>query len=151
MALVLVPVLVIVGYMAFSQKDQQLPSEQKMKVQVEETTEQNTVPVDSETVMESEKQEAMVAGKVIPVVANNFSYDVKEIKVKQGEKATVLVTNSEGFHDFVIDELEVNSGMIKAGETMELEIPTDKPGTYEFYCSVGQHRQMGMKGILIVE
>ncbi len=87
----------------------------------------------------------------VALTADNFTYDVTEIRVKAGEPLTMAVTNAEGFHDLVIDELEVNSGMIPAGETKELLIPTDKPGTYEYYCSVGEHRQMGMKGMLIIE
>lgn len=85
------------------------------------------------------------------ITATDFAYDVKEIKAKQGDSLVVAFTNSEGTHDFVIDELGVNSGVLNAGETMNMTIPTDKPGTYEFYCSVGQHRQMGMKGVLIIE
>jgi plastocyanin len=27
----------------------------------------------------------------------------------------------------------------------------DKKGTFEYYCSVGQHRALGMKGKLVVE
>jgi len=106
------------------------------------TTEPTTEPL--EAMMDAE-------GKVIPVQANNYVYDVKEIKAKQGEKVTVSFTNAEGFHDFVIDELEVNTGMVPAGQTVTVEIPTDKPGTYSFYCSVGDHRQKGMEGTLIIE
>ncbi len=147
-ALVLVSGVVFSGCSLLPQKDQQLPPEQPMETQVEETGE---MPANTESVTETTAPETTTEGKVVPVVANDFAYDVSEIRVKKGEKLTVSVTNSQGFHDFVIDELAVNSGMIKAGDTMELEIPTDKPGTYEFYCSVGQHRKMGMKGTLIVE
>ena len=104
----------------------------------------------AESMMQDEtSQEA--EGTSVAIVANDFTFDVTEIKVKQGEKLTLSVMNEKGFHDLVIDELDVNSGMIKAGDTIELEIPTDKPGTYEYYCSVGQHREMGMKGTLIIE
>ncbi len=154
MALVLVPVVVIVGYMFFNQNGQQLPPEGPMETQIQETTGEEVAPTTGDEITETadttEPETAMVEGTVTEVVADDFTFDVKEIRVKQGEKLTVSVMNSKGFHDFVIDELAVNSGMIKAGSTMELEIPTDKPGTYEYYCSVGQHRQMGMKGMLIV-
>ena len=144
-ALVLVSGVVFSGCSLLPAKEQTVPV-QPMETQVEEK------PANDESAMETTEPEAMMAeGKVVEVVADDFKYDVKEIRVKQGEKLTVSVMNSQGFHDFVIDELEVNSGMITAGDTMELEIPTDKPGTYEFYCSVGQHRQMGMKGMLIIE
>lgn len=114
-----------------------------------------TLEDDSAAKMEGDQ--AAMEKSVVPedgrvaMAASNFKYDVTEIRAKAGEPLTIAVTNDEGFHDLVIDELEVNSGMIPAGETMELEIPTDKPGTYEFYCSVGEHRAMGMKGMLIIE
>lgn len=112
--------------------------------------------MDGESMMEDEKmmgeEEAMMEdGKVVDLVADNFTFGVDEIRVKAGEKLTVSVMNTHGFHDFVIDELDVNSGMIPEGDTIEIEIPTDKPGTYEYYCSVGEHRKMGMKGMLIIE
>ena len=54
-------------------------------------------------------------------------------------------------HDFVIDELNVKSEIIKSGETGEVEFTPDTIGEFEFYCSVGQHRANGMVGTLIVE
>lgn len=54
-------------------------------------------------------------------------------------------------HDFVIDELNVKTKIVKDGESETVEFTPDQTGTFEFYCSVGQHRQMGMKGTLIVE
>ncbi|GIK84284.1 MAG: hypothetical protein BroJett025_09060 [Patescibacteria group bacterium] len=148
---VLVLGAVFLGYSALRQPKQETAPEQLKDVQVEQATTQEVPANGDESVMEKVVEEATSEGQLIAMIADDFSFDVKEIRVKQGEKLTVSVTNEKGFHDFVIDELAVNSGMIPAGETMELEIPTDKPGTYEYYCSVGQHRQMGMKGTLIVE
>ncbi|MBP7842698.1 cupredoxin domain-containing protein [Candidatus Woesebacteria bacterium] len=144
-ALVLVSGVVFSGCSLLPAKEQTVPV-QPMETQVEET------PANDESAMETTEPEAMMAeGKVVQVTANDFTYDVKEIRVKQGEKLTVSMMNSEGFHDFIIDELAVDSGKLKEGESIQVEIPTDKPGTYEYYCSVGQHRQMGMKGMLIIE
>lgn len=104
-----------------------------------------------ETSILVEDDAMMEEGRAVSLVAEDFTFGVAEIKVKQGEKLTLLVTNTQGFHDLVIDELGVNSGLIPEGETMEIEVSTDQPGTYEYYCSVGQHRAMGMKGTLIIE
>ena len=56
----------------------------------------------------------------------------------------------EGNHDFVIDELNVKTKEIGAGKTDTVELTPNEVGTFEFYCSVGNHKQMGMKGTLIV-
>lgn len=96
-------------------------------------------------------QAQVVADKTVEVKGLNFSYDLKEIKVKKGEKVAIQFTNSEGFHDFVIDELNVRTQKISEGKSETVLIPTDKTGTYTFYCSVGQHRKLGMEGKLIIE
>ena len=54
-------------------------------------------------------------------------------------------------HDFVIDELNVKSEITKGGNSTVVEFTPDTAGTFEFYCSVGQHRANGMVGKLIVE
>lgn len=149
-ALVLISGAVFSGCSLLPGKNQEPPSEKNMQAPAVEETQ--VMPEKTDEAMESSTPDAMMEeGKMVKIVADDFKYDVKEIKVKKGEKLTVSVMNSKGFHDFVIDELAVNSGMLEVGNTMELEIPTDKPGTYEYYCSVGQHRQMGMKGTLIIE
>jgi cytochrome c oxidase subunit II len=109
-------------------------------------------PDSSEISEESMVDESgMVKEVKVPLVAENFSFGTSEIKVKKGSKLVVSVTNKEGFHDLLIDELKINTGMIPEGETMEVEIPTTTAGSFEYYCSVGSHRSMGMKGMLIIE
>lgn len=96
-------------------------------------------------------QTQIVADRTVEIQGLNFSYDQKEIKVKKGEKVAVKFVNTEGFHDFVIDELNVRTQRIGEGKSETIIIPTDKTGTYAYYCSVGQHRKMGMEGKLTIE
>lgn len=85
------------------------------------------------------------------VKANNFTYDLKEIKVKKGDKVRINFVNDEGYHDWVLDEFKVATQKYNAGGKETVEFVADKTGTFEYYCSVGKHREMGMKGNLIVE
>ncbi|MEK7164176.1 MAG: cupredoxin domain-containing protein [Patescibacteria group bacterium] len=85
------------------------------------------------------------------VTASNFKYDLKTIKVKMGDTVKIIFKNSEGFHDFNIDEFDVVTNQIGAEEEEEVEFVADKAGTFEYYCSVGTHRKMGMVGKLVVE
>ena len=85
------------------------------------------------------------------VTAQNFSFSLKEMRVKKGDKVRITLTNTEGSHDLVIDAFNVNTGRLAAGETKTVEFIASKTGTFEYYCSVGEHRNMGMKGNLIVE
>lgn len=80
-----------------------------------------------------------------------FFYDVKELRVREGEVVKIVFTNDEGFHDFVIDEFDARTEKIAAGKTAEVTFTASKKGTFEYYCSVGDHRAKGMKGTLIVE
>lgn len=89
--------------------------------------------------------------KEFNVSGANFSFSLKEIKVKKGDKVKIVFTNNEGFHDLIIDEFNVNTSQIKAGESKTVEFIADKTGIFEYYCSVGQHRANGMFGKLIVE
>ena len=87
----------------------------------------------------------------VTVVGTNMVFDLKEIRVKKGDKVRVTFKNEEGFHDWVLDEFNVKTKQIGAGQEEVVEFTADKAGTFEYYCSVGKHRQNGMFGKLIVE
>jgi plastocyanin len=89
--------------------------------------------------------------KSFTVEAANFGYSVKEIKVKKGDTVKIKFVNKEGFHDWVLDEFNAKTPQIMGGKTADIEFVATKTGTFEYYCSVGQHRAMGMVGKLIVE
>jgi nitrite reductase (NO-forming) len=74
-----------------------------------------------------------------------------EIKVKQGDRVRITLNNIEGSHNLGIDEFNAKTKTIQTGESDTVEFLADKKGTFEFYCSVANHRQMGMVGNLIVE
>ena len=87
------------------------------------------------------------------VELSNFKFSPTTIDVEAGEKVVFVLKNTGGTHDFVIDELNVQSRTLQTGqeERIEVEIPEDAAGKdYEFYCSIGNHRAMGMKGTLHV-
>lgn len=89
--------------------------------------------------------------QIFEVAAKSFSFTPAEIRVKKGDTVRIVLSNTGGFHDWVLDEFSVRTPMIKDGETATVEFVADKTGSFEYYCSVGSHRQMGMKGMLIVE
>ena len=89
--------------------------------------------------------------KAFTVTGNNFKFDLPEIRVKKGDKVRITFNNQTGFHDFVLDEFNVKTRQYNGAATESISFLADKAGTFEYYCSVGQHRQMGMKGNLIIE
>lgn len=94
---------------------------------------------------------AQVETKSFTVVGTDFDFDLKEIKVKKGDKVKITFKNSAGFHDWKIDEFNLATKKLQAGQEDAVEFIADKAGTFEYYCSVGSHRAKGMKGSLIVE
>lgn len=126
-----------------------------------QTTNSNTVKTENtQTTVTEEPTKAATQGtsdqnvvaNAITVEGGEFYFKPNEIKVKKGEKVTITFKNAGKMpHNFVVDGLKASTQTINAGETTTVEFTPDKAGTYEFYCSVGSHRQMGMKGSLIVE
>ncbi len=86
----------------------------------------------------------------IAVTGSNFAFSTSTIRVKRGDTVRI-VFKSQGTHDWVIDEFNKRTKVLSAGQSETIEFVADKTGSFEYYCSVGTHRQMGMKGTLIVE
>ncbi len=85
------------------------------------------------------------------ITGSNYKFSLPEIRVKKGETVEVTFTNEEAFHDWKIDEFNAGTAVIGAGKSETVTFVADKVGTFEYYCSVGNHRANGMKGNLIVE
>lgn len=85
------------------------------------------------------------------VTGQNFSFNPSSMVVKQGDRVKITFNNSQGFHDFRIDEYGVASKQSSSPSTEVLEFTADKVGSFVYYCSVGTHRAMGMLGTLVVE
>lgn len=99
-----------------------------------------------------EGEDTMMAKEVeFDVEGGKFYYKPNVLKVKKGQLVQISFENKDGFHDFVIDEFDVASPQINGGQETDIEFVPDKVGEFEFYCSVGNHREMGMVGTLVVE
>lgn len=85
------------------------------------------------------------------LVGRDYTFFPIEMQVKKGETVRVVFKNNQGFHDFRVDGYEVGTKQISEGERETVEFVADKAGTFEYFCSVGNHRQQGMAGKLIVE
>lgn len=106
-----------------------------------------------EAMMDNGNDEMMEKGTVYEVDAFKYGYSVKEITASPGETITINLSNSDGLHDWVLDEFDAKTKVIKEGEvdSITFTVPDDALGKYEFYCSVGDHRKRGMVGTLTVE
>jgi len=91
--------------------------------------------------------------KEFVVEGSNFKFSPAEMKVKAGDTVKVTLKNPDSMpHDFKIDEFNTATKIIaKGGADETIEFIANKRGTFEYYCSVGNHREKGMIGKLIIE
>lgn len=154
-------ILLVIGatlvYVLFVQEDDTLETETEQTQQVESdqnnTTGEETVENTNEQT-EDETQEQQGDVIELDISMKDFTFDVKEINAKAGDTVRLNLSSENGLHDFVIDEFDVQSSLLDSGESevFEFTIPADaESGEYEYYCSFGSHRVMGMTGKLIVE
>lgn len=123
-----------------------------------ETVETNPGPSDtletkapSGNVPESTDSSITKQVKEFTVTGSSFKFDVPEIKVNKGDTVKITFKNAGGFHDFVIDEFNVKTKQGNGPSEETVTFVADKAGEFAFYCSVGQHRSLGMEGKFIVE
>ncbi|HLE49018.1 MAG TPA: cupredoxin domain-containing protein [Patescibacteria group bacterium] len=90
--------------------------------------------------------------KEIVVKGSNFKFDPKTFEVKAGEKIKLVFKNSGGIHDLTFDDLAIATKQISTDQESVVEFTAPaKAGEYTFYCSVGNHRAMGMEGVMVVK
>ncbi len=94
--------------------------------------------------------------KTFELTGKNFRFmmngqENQDIKVRLGDIVRINFASTEGLHDWVVDEFNAATERVMAGNSTSVEFVADKKGTFEYYCSIGSHREQGMKGKLIVE
>ncbi len=92
------------------------------------------------------------ARDTVDITATDFEFDPAVVKVDQaGVHAFRLVNDGGTEHALEIEGegTEVGTERIGPGESAEIRVEL-APGTYQIYCPVGNHRDMGMKGTLAV-
>ena len=87
---------------------------------------------------------------VFNIKGTKFAYDKKELTVTEGDMVTINFESADGFHDWVIDEFNAATKQVDVGVPTSVTFVADKVGVFEYYCSVGNHRAMGMVGKLTV-
>jgi plastocyanin len=89
--------------------------------------------------------------KEVVIDGSNFAFAPKEVRVPYGAQVKIVFKNTGGTHDLVIDEFAVRTKIIQGDATDSVTFTANKKGSFQYYCSVGSHRAMGMWGTLIVE
>jgi|SRR3989344_8004358 len=116
----------------------------------------NVVVKDNQPVIGSNDVEEMIIMKTFALSGENFKFlmngqENPDLIVNEGDKVRIDFTSGQGFHDFVVDEFNAATDNVSDGGSTSIEFTANKKGTFEYYCSVGEHRQRGMKGKFIVQ
>lgn len=86
----------------------------------------------------------------ITVRASNYKFDLSTINVKKGDTVKLTLINDVGVHDLKFEGYNIGTKILQGVGQDTLTFVADKAGDFEYYCSVGNHRAMGMKGTLRV-
>lgn len=95
----------------------------------------------------------VTTGKIqtFTITADNYAFSTKAMTVNKGDTVRITLKSSNGTHDLKVDGYDVKTDRLSSGEEDTIEFVADKAGTFEFYCTYGNHRAMGMKGTLTVK
>jgi uncharacterized cupredoxin-like copper-binding protein len=94
------------------------------------------------------------AGGAVDLTATDFKFDPSEPTVKSGEVSFTLKNDGQTEHSLEIEDVNGEDveieGDVSPGSSGTLKANLAL-GSYEFYCPVGNHKEMGMTGEITVK
>ena len=118
-----------------------------------DSTDESTSAAES-TTSGAESTAAAGAGETVEVSETDFALDPSEVSVKPGTVTFDVSNDGEATHNLEVegpDGEEELSSDLQPGDAGELTVDLTEPGTYEMYCPVDGHKEMGMTGEITVE
>jgi len=86
----------------------------------------------------------------VAITASEFKFSPTSVQVPAGQKVTFALNNTGTVeHDLTIQGAGFTL-LARAGQAATGEFTFDKPGTFDFFCSIPGHKDAGMKGTLTV-
>jgi plastocyanin len=93
------------------------------------------------------------AGETVDMSLVDFALNPADPTVKAGQVTFNVTNDGQAPHALEVEGPggEVETQTLDAGGAEMLAVDLSEPGTYEMYCPVGNHRQMGMEGQVTVQ
>jgi uncharacterized cupredoxin-like copper-binding protein len=93
-------------------------------------------------------------GETVSVSETDFALNPSDSTVQAGTVTFNVSNDGQTEHSLEVEgpgeESELESPLAP-GESGTLEVDLSEPGTYEWYCPVDNHKEMGMKGQITVK
>jgi len=90
----------------------------------------------------------------VDVSETDFKLNPSDPKVKAGQVTFNVSNDGQTVHSLEVEgpngDQELQSDL-SPGQSGVLSVDLSKPGKYEFYCPIGNHKQLGMKGEITVQ
>lgn len=113
-----------------------------------QTAETGGVTPSPTTVVSQEEADGEEATE-IAVEGSDFKFSPKTISVREGEKVRLTFKNTgENRHNLTVEGLDIATKTVDPGEEDTVVFTATKSGSYKTFCSVGNHRVLGMEGEL---
>jgi plastocyanin len=98
-------------------------------------------------------QQASAPPSRVQVVAREYSFSLSRLRVHAGPAVIELANFGQDLHDLRVQRVGsthvAGLGVVAAGRRGDLTVKL-APGRYSFWCSVANHRKLGMRTTLVV-
>ena len=89
----------------------------------------------------------------LQIVAKEFTYSLSRPKLKSGPAIIELVNFGEDAHDLRLRRIggtrTYGAGPVPPGRHADIRVRLS-PGRYRLWCSIANHRALGMRALLVV-
>jgi uncharacterized cupredoxin-like copper-binding protein len=116
---------------------------------------ESTTAASSDTSTESSTESSTsttASGETVAITEADFSIDPSDPSTKAGTVTFDVTNDGQTVHNLEVEGngVEEVTDDIEPGGTAQLAVDLE-PGTYEMYCAIGNHRELGMDGTVTVE
>jgi uncharacterized cupredoxin-like copper-binding protein len=97
---------------------------------------------------------ATTGGSSVDIRETDFKLNPSDPKVKAGQVTFNVSNDGQTVHSLEVEGPNGEESLqsdLSPGQKGVLSVDLSKPGKYEFYCPVSNHKQLGMEGEITVQ
>jgi uncharacterized cupredoxin-like copper-binding protein len=92
-------------------------------------------------------------GETVKISETEYKLTPSDVSVKPGEVTFDVTNDGSTLHNLEVEGPgeEAKTDDLDAGASGQVTVDLSKPGTYEMYCTIDGHRDLGMEGEITVQ